>query len=88
MTFPTPPPKAWPHLIKGTMALPHPYGRLQFGEDLDLTFRTLAGIGTQPERRRRHRHLHRAQWTNLHRQRDCQDRQAGGRASPSNARAI
>ena len=31
-------------LIKGTMALPHPYGRLQFGADLDLTFRTLIGI--------------------------------------------
>ncbi|MCK4726031.1 MAG: UxaA family hydrolase, partial [Anaerolineales bacterium] len=25
------------HLIRGTMALPHPYGRLQFGDDLDLT---------------------------------------------------
>jgi len=36
------------HLVKGTMALPHPYGRLQFGEDLDLTFRTLAGIGRNP----------------------------------------
>src|SRR5436190_19278048 len=32
-------------LIRGTMALPHAYGRLQFGEDLELTFRTLAGIG-------------------------------------------
>ena len=35
-------------LIKGTMALPHPYGRLQFGEDLELTFRTLAGTGCNP----------------------------------------
>jgi len=35
-------------LIKGTMALPHAYGRLQFGEDLELTFRTLAGIGRNP----------------------------------------
>jgi (2R)-sulfolactate sulfo-lyase subunit beta len=35
-------------LIKGTMALPHPYGRLQFGEDLDLHFRTLAGTGCNP----------------------------------------
>ncbi len=34
--------------IKGTMALPHAYGRLQFGEDLDLFFRTL--IGTAPIR--------------------------------------
>ena len=35
-------------LVKGTMALPHPYGRLQFGEDLDLTFDTLAGTGCNP----------------------------------------
>ncbi len=34
--------------IKGTMALPHPYGRLQFGEDLDLHFRTLIGTGSNP----------------------------------------
>ncbi len=34
--------------IRGTMALPHPYGRLQFGDDLDLTFRTLAGAGRNP----------------------------------------
>ncbi|MGU3545124.1 UxaA family hydrolase [Methylobacterium sp. A52T] len=34
--------------IKGTMALPHAYGRLQFGEDLDLHFRTLIGIGSNP----------------------------------------
>ena len=32
--------------IKGTLALPHPYGRLQFGADLDLHFRTL--IGSRP----------------------------------------
>jgi (2R)-sulfolactate sulfo-lyase subunit beta len=31
--------------IKGTLALPHAYGRLQFGEDLELTFRTLIGTG-------------------------------------------
>ncbi|MBI4671966.1 MAG: UxaA family hydrolase [Chloroflexi bacterium] len=36
------------HNIRGTMALPHPYGRLQFGEDLELTFRTLAGTGRNP----------------------------------------
>src|SRR3954447_11095607 len=35
-------------LIKGTMALPHAYGRLQFGEDLELTFRTLAGTRRNP----------------------------------------
>ncbi|MGB5614537.1 MAG: UxaA family hydrolase, partial [Sedimenticolaceae bacterium] len=36
------------HNITGTMALPHPYGRLQFGEDLDLHFRTLIGTGANP----------------------------------------
>jgi (2R)-sulfolactate sulfo-lyase subunit beta len=35
-------------LIKGCMALPHAYGRLQFGQDLELTFRTLAGTGRNP----------------------------------------
>src|SRR5437867_6369462 len=34
--------------IKGTMALPHSYGRLQFGEDLELHFRTLIGTGSNP----------------------------------------
>ncbi|MCL4768724.1 MAG: UxaA family hydrolase [Hyphomicrobiaceae bacterium] len=34
--------------IKGTLALPHAYGRLQFGADLDLHFRTLIGIGSNP----------------------------------------
>lgn len=34
--------------IKGVMALTHPYGRLQFGEDLELFFRTLIGTGTNP----------------------------------------
>jgi len=34
--------------IKGTMALPHAYGRLQFGEDLELLFRTLIGTGSNP----------------------------------------
>ena len=34
--------------IKGAMALPHPYGRLQFGADLDLHFRTLIGAGSNP----------------------------------------
>src|SRR5881394_99950 len=36
------------HNVKGTMALPHPYGRLQFGADLDLHFRTLIGTGSNP----------------------------------------
>ena len=34
--------------IKGTLPLPHPYGRLQFGADLDLHFRTLIGTGSNP----------------------------------------
>jgi (2R)-sulfolactate sulfo-lyase subunit beta len=34
--------------VKGTMAIPHAYGRLQFGEDLELFFRTLIGIGSNP----------------------------------------
>ena len=34
--------------IKGALALPHPYGRLQFGEDLELHFRTLIGTGANP----------------------------------------
>ncbi|MEE8275685.1 MAG: UxaA family hydrolase [Alphaproteobacteria bacterium] len=36
------------HNIKGALALPHHYGRLQFGEDLDLHFRTLIGTGANP----------------------------------------
>ncbi len=34
--------------IAGTMAIPHPYGRLQFGADLELHFRTLIGAGANP----------------------------------------
>ncbi len=34
--------------IKGTIAIPHPYGRLQFGADLELHFRTLIGTGSNP----------------------------------------
>src|SRR3954462_12542312 len=34
--------------IVGTLALPHAYGRLQFGEDLDLHFRTMIGTGSNP----------------------------------------
>ena len=34
--------------ITGTLALPHAYGRLQFGEDLELHFRTLIGTGSNP----------------------------------------
>ena len=31
--------------VKGTLAIPHAYGRLQFGEDLELHFRTMIGTG-------------------------------------------
>src|SRR2546425_755304 len=34
--------------IKGTLAVPHPYGRLQFGADLELHFKTLVGTGSNP----------------------------------------
>jgi (2R)-sulfolactate sulfo-lyase subunit beta len=36
------------HLVPGVLALPHAYGRLQFGDDLELTFRTLIGTGANP----------------------------------------
>jgi (2R)-sulfolactate sulfo-lyase subunit beta len=36
------------HNIKGCKAIPHPYGRLQFGEDLELFFRTMIGTGANP----------------------------------------
>ena len=36
------------HNIKGTLAIPHAYGRLQFGADLELHFRTLIGTGCNP----------------------------------------
>src|ERR1043166_5231082 len=41
-------PKAVANNIKGTLAIPHPYGRLQFGADLELHFRTLIGAGSNP----------------------------------------
>ena len=34
--------------IQGTMALPHAYGRLQYGKDLELHFRTMIGTGSNP----------------------------------------
>ncbi|MGH3396936.1 MAG: UxaA family hydrolase [Streptosporangiaceae bacterium] len=34
--------------IPGTLALPHPYGRLQFGADLELFFRSMIGTGANP----------------------------------------
>ncbi|MEQ1773009.1 MAG: UxaA family hydrolase [Burkholderiales bacterium] len=36
------------HNIKGTIVVGHPYGRLQFGADLELHFRTLIGAGSNP----------------------------------------
>ncbi len=35
-------------LVPAALAIPHSYGRLQFGEDLELTFRTLIGTGANP----------------------------------------
>ncbi len=32
-------------MVPGTLPLPHAYGRLQFGEDLELFFRTMIGTG-------------------------------------------
>lgn len=34
--------------VPGTLALPHAFGRLQFGDDLELTFQTLIGVGSNP----------------------------------------
>ena len=34
--------------IKGTIAIPHAYGKLQFGEDLELHFKTIIGTGANP----------------------------------------
>ena len=35
-------------VVPGALPLPHHYGRLQYGEDLELTFRTLIGNGANP----------------------------------------
>ncbi|QKR00197.1 UxaA family hydrolase [Metallosphaera tengchongensis] len=35
-------------LVNGVISVPHPYGRLQFGRDLDLFFHVLAGSGANP----------------------------------------
>ena len=34
--------------VSGTLAIPHAYGRLQFGEDLELFFRTIIGTCANP----------------------------------------
>ncbi len=36
------------HIIQGTLDLRHPYGDLQFGQDLELFFRTMTGAGCNP----------------------------------------
>ena len=65
------------HNIKGAMAIPHPYGRLQFGADLDLHFRTLIGTGANPECRRGRRDRHRGPVDAEGRRRHQGHRQAG-----------
>jgi (2R)-sulfolactate sulfo-lyase subunit beta len=35
-------------VVPGVLAIPHAYGRLQFGADLELTFRTLIGTAANP----------------------------------------
>ena len=58
--------------IDGCLALPHHYGRLQFGADLDLHFRTLIGTGCNRQRGSRNRDRDRAGL----------DRPRGGRVLP------
>ncbi len=36
------------HNVSGALAIPHSYGRLQFGADLELFFRTMIGTGRNP----------------------------------------
>lgn len=35
-------------IVPGTLSIPHAYGRLQYGPDLDLFFRTIIGNGANP----------------------------------------
>ncbi len=63
--------------VQGTLALPHAYGRLQFGEDLELHFRTMIGTGANPNVAAVRRHRHRAGLDAAHRRRHREDRQAG-----------
>ena len=74
--------------IKGTLGLPHAYGRLQFGEDLELFFRTMIGTGANPNVAAVDRDRHRAGMDAEDRGRNRQDGQAGGRILASKARAI
>ena len=65
--------------IKGTMAIPHPYGRLQFGPDLDLHFQHPDRHRLEPERRRSGGDRHRGRLDQESGRRHRADRQAGGR---------
>ena len=65
--------------IKGALAIPHPYGRLQFGADLDLHFRTLIGAGCNPNVAAVVVIGIEDRWTKKRRRRHRRDRQAGGR---------
>ena len=65
--------------IKGTLALPHAYGRLQFGEDLELHFRTLIGTGSNPNVAAVVVIGIEDQWTNIVVEGIAQDRQARDR---------
>jgi (2R)-sulfolactate sulfo-lyase subunit beta len=40
--------RAVANTIAGTVYITHPYGRMQYGADLDLHFRTLIGTGSNP----------------------------------------
>ena len=40
--------RRWRTTSRARWRMPHPYGRLQFGADLDLHFRTLIGTGCNP----------------------------------------
>src|SRR3979409_132054 len=47
-TSPTRAASTWRRGSRATPPPPHHYGRLQYGEDLELTFRTLIGNGANP----------------------------------------
>ena len=64
--------------IPGTLAIPHPYGRLQFGADLDLFFQTMIGTGANPNVAAAVVIGIEPAWTAADRGRHRGDRQAGG----------
>ena len=64
--------------IKGTMALPHPYGRLQFGADLDAALpHAASAAGSNPNVAGGRRDRHRAGLDEARRRRHRERRQAG-----------